>query len=137
MVRKSIIFDSNIWIGYFDTTNTTHKQAVDAVKKEAEQNITITEYVLLEVSTVLKQRIGPVRTNQIISTLIQTENITLLPSTDYFTSTLQTFLASDEPHLSFVDWSLVVLSDDFEVMTFDKKLADQLKKQSLLACSRS
>ena len=67
MVNKAIIFDSNVWIGYFNTTDTTHAQAVAYFKKYSEQTVILTEYVLLEVATVLKQKIGDAATNKILT----------------------------------------------------------------------
>jgi predicted nucleic acid-binding protein len=128
MKSREIIFDSNVWIGYFNTADTTHQQAVAYFKKYSDCIVILTEYVLLEVATVLKQKIGRAETNKIITALLQTENIQLLPSSEYFTSTLTEFLTTKEKHLSFVDISLLVLMRDMTVITFDKKLAAALKR---------
>ena len=127
MENKAVIFDSNVWIGYFNTADTTHAQAVAYFKKYGDQTVVLTEYVLLEIATILKQKIGYAATNKIITTLLQTENIKLLPSSEYFSATLTKFLEYKDKYLSFVDTSLVVLEDDFTVITFDKKLAVVLK----------
>jgi len=129
MITKAIIFDSNVWIGYFNTEDSTHAKAVAFFKMYNNYTIVLTEYVLLEVATVLKQKIGYAATNKIVTTLLQTENIQLLQSADYFAPTLNTFLTSKDKNLSFVDVSLVVLSSDFTVITFDKKLATALKSR--------
>lgn len=128
MATKAIIFDSNVWIGYFNVNDTTHKRAVAAFEKYDGQTIILTEYILLELATVLKQQIGPVATNRIISVLLQTDTIEVLESTAYFQETLQQFLTTKEKHLSFVDTSLVTLANDFIIITFDKKLAAALKR---------
>lgn len=128
METKTVIFDSNVWIGYFNVEDTTHSQAVACFSKYSVRTVVLTEYVLLEVATVLKQKIGHAATNKIIAVLLQTENIQLLPSADYFSPTLTMFLGHKDKHLSFVDMSLVVLASDFEVITFDKKLASALKR---------
>jgi len=129
METKSVIFDSNVWIGYFNTEDTTHLQAVAMFKKYNSYTVVLTEYVLLEVATVLKQKIGYTATNKIIVALLQTENIKLLPSTEYFSATLAAFLEFKDKHLSFVDVSLLALANDFTVITFDKKLAAALKRR--------
>jgi len=129
MATKAIIFDSNVWIGYFNTEDSTHSKAVAFFKMYNNYTIVLTEYVLLEVATVLKQKIGYAATNKIVTMLLQTENIQLLQSADYFAPTLNMFLTSKDKNLSFVDVSLVVLAYDFVVITFDKKLATALKSR--------
>jgi predicted nucleic acid-binding protein len=127
MATKAIIFDSNVWIGYFNVNDTTHKRAGAAFEKHSKDTIILTEYILLELATVLKQQIGPVATSKIISVLLQTDTIEVLESTAYFHATLQQFLTTKEKYLSFVDTSLVTLANDFTIVTFDKKLAAALK----------
>ena len=127
MATKAIIFDSNVWIGYFNVSDTTHKRAVAVFEKHSGQSIILTEYILLEVATVLKQQIGPVATSRIITALLQTDTIQVLESPAYFQATLQQFLTTKEKHLSFVDTSLLTLADDFTIVTFDKKLAAALR----------
>lgn len=129
METKAIIFDSNVWIGYFNTEDTAHSKAVDYFEKYHKHTVILTEYVLLEVATVLKQKIGYAPTNKIITTLLQTENIELLSSSEYFTSTLTQFLTSKDKYLSFVDMSLLCLADDFTIVTFDQKLNSAIKNK--------
>lgn len=131
METKDVIFDSNVWVGYFNIEDITHVKAVTYFKKYQDVTIVLTEYILLEVATVLKQKIGHITTNKIIATLLQTENIQLLPSSEYFETTLTQFLTMKDKYLSFVDMSLLVLSTDFTVITFDKKLKARLKKKTL------
>lgn len=128
MAVNAVIFDSNVWIAYFHTTDSSHTKAEAVVAQYAGQTIVLTEYVLLEIATLLKQKIGPAQTNTILTTLLQTENILLLPSGDFFTPTLTAFLSSHEKQLSFVDVSLLVLSADFTVVTFDRKLKNAIAK---------
>jgi len=126
MATKEIIFDSNVWIGYFNTDDSTHEQALKIFSKHAKDTVVVTEYVLLEVTTVLKQKIGASATNIFLKTLLQTATIKLLPSSQFFTETLALFLESEENNLSFIDMSLVYLSRDFLIITFDGKLSDAL-----------
>lgn len=130
MKNKTIIFDSNVWIGYFNIEDATHAQAVSYFKKYEACTVVLTEYVLLEVATVLKQKIGYSATKKILAILLQTENIQLLLSSEYFDATLSQFLSIKDEHLSFVDMSLLTLASDFTVITFDRKLVAALKKKS-------
>jgi predicted nucleic acid-binding protein len=128
MADNAVIFDSNVWIAYFHTTDTYHREAAALVEKYTAQTIVLTEYVLLEIATLLKQKIGSAKTNVILTTLLQTDGIKLLTSEQFFTPTLTTFVSSKEKHLSFVDVSLLVLSNDFTVITFDKKLTNAIAR---------
>ena len=58
MENKAVIFDSNVWIGYFNSDDTTHARAVANFKKYGDQTVVLTEYVLLEIATILKQKIS-------------------------------------------------------------------------------
>jgi len=123
--KKLTIFDSNIWIGYFDELDSNHKKAEKLMASliASEQSIVISEYILLEIATVLKRKVGQERATEIISFLLQIDSVKILPSSQFFQATLEEFLALNEKHLSFVDVSLVVLSADFRIETFDTKLA--------------
>ncbi len=129
MANVKIIFDSSVWIAYFNQNDTTHKKATRLFSEHTTSLVVLPEYVLLEISTVLKKQLGYTKAQAIINALIQTENIEVLPSTDYFLKTVQLFLVDTSTHLSFVDLSLLVLSADFEVETFDKKLAQAIQKR--------
>ncbi len=85
------------------------------------------EYVFLELCTVLKKRTNHEFVSRVVDLLCNTEAVTLLSSTEYFSETVSLFQTLDEPHLSFVDVSLVVLSRNYEVMTFDTKLQRAIK----------
>jgi hypothetical protein len=78
---------------------------------------------------VLKHQLGGNGAKKIISTLLQTENIEVLPSAQYFATTIKEFVQLQDDHLSFVDVSLLVLSSDFTIETFDKKLQQAITKK--------
>ena len=129
MAKEKVIFDSCFWIAYFNQNDTTHKKATNLLSKHSSSTIIISEYVLLEISTVLKLQLGHTKAQATISALVQTETIEVLPSADYFFKTLKLFLTSADSHLSFVDMSLLVLAKDFVIETFDKKLIQAIQNR--------
>lgn len=123
---SSVIVDSSVWVGYFDELDSNHKKAKILMAVASAGTIIVTEYVLLEVASVLKRKIGQRKTRDIIDMILRLENVNILESHYFFHKTLKLFLLLEEKHLSFVDVSLVVLSKDFEVVTLDTKLAKML-----------
>ena len=125
--KHNIVIDSSVWIGYFDELDSNHKKATQLMTAAAAAGtIVVTEYVLLEVASVLKRKIGQKKTAEILTVLLQLDNVEVLESTYFFQSTLEMFLTLNEKYLSFVDVSLVVLAKDFAVVTLDKQLAKVL-----------
>jgi predicted nucleic acid-binding protein len=127
-LSNGVIFDSNVWIAYFHSTDAHHTKATALVEKYRDNPVIITEYVLLEIATLLKQKIGPAKTRAIITTVLQTDGVELLPSSNFFTTSLAAFQNLNEKYLSFVDVSLLVLSNDFTVVTFDTQLHKAIAK---------
>ena len=125
--KQSIVIDSSVWIGYFDELDSNHKKAAQLMTAAAAAGtIVVTEYVLLEVASVLKRKIGQKKAAEILTVLLQLDNVEVLESTYFFQPTLELFLTLNEKYLSFVDVSLVVLAKDFAVVTLDKQLAKML-----------
>lgn len=128
MASKPVIFDSNVWIGYFDISDTLHKEARRTLDAYKYSQIFVPEYILLETATVLKNNVDFALAQETIDLLLNTESFSFLPSGQYFTDALKLFLSTQHPNLSFVDVSLLALSKNYEVVTFDKKLAAAIKK---------
>jgi len=122
-----LIFDSNIWIAYLIESDSTHKKAVKLFQQTKSKDILITEYLLLEIVTVLKQVEGFEMAQKFIQQ-ITNENISFIESRHFYAQTLLLFQSLRENKLSFVDVSLLYLSKKYEVKTFDKELGKALKK---------
>lgn len=131
MARKTVVFDSNVWIAYFNVDDSTHDIAEKYFARHQDNLVVLTEYVLVEITTILKRQLGPKAASKIVAAILQTDNVKVLPSTGYSEETLKRFLAAEEKHLSFVDISLFVLSQTYEVVTFDKKLAAAIKQKTI------
>jgi predicted nucleic acid-binding protein len=116
-----IIFDSNIWIAYLNKSDSTHEQALKLFQGTNIKDILITEYLLLEIVTVLKQIQGYKFAHKFIQQVTD-ENISFIESKNFYAKTLLLFQSLEEDKLSFVDVSLLYLSEKHKVKTFDKSL---------------
>ena len=125
-MESKIIFDSNIWIGYFHDKDGLHTEATKIV--ESRKTVYVPEYVLLESVTVIKARASEKMAKFCLDVFLHTANVLIIPSGDLFTKTISLFQTLNDKHLSFVDMSLLALSRDYEVKTFDKKLAAAIRK---------
>lgn len=120
------VLDSNIWIASFDNSDSTHKQSLELFKQLSIDDILLTEYIILEVTTILKQNKSSKIANKFIQRVTDL-NISLLKSKDFYQKTLSLFQSLEENKLSFVDTSLLYLSKEYEIKTFDKNLQKALK----------
>ncbi len=116
-----IIFDSNIWIAYLNKSDSTHRKAVKLFQEINVKDILITEYLLLEITTVLKQIQGYKFAHKFIQQITDT-NISFLESKNFYAETILLFQSLEENKLSFVDVSLIHLSKKYKIKTFDKEL---------------
>ncbi len=127
MKNKTLtILDSNVWIAFFDKEDSTHERAVRIFKKLKVSELAITEYIVLEVATILKKYAGLDVANLFLFKLAQ-EGITIIEDKYLLKETIKIFANSARDNLSFVDCSLVYLFGKYKVTTFDKKLANKLK----------
>ena len=125
-MANKVILDANIWIGYFNDRDSLHKQSQKIV--EGMDMVYVPEYVVLESVSILKMKATAKMANFCLDVFMHTPTIVIIPSSDLFTKTISLFQILNEKHLSFVDVSLLALSRDYEVKTFDKKLAAAIRK---------
>lgn len=128
---KSVVFDTNIWIGLFVNIDSQHKKSVAILRDYETRMKCIPEYVLLETLTLLKRQLTIAETQHCLNIFLHSKLIEILPSAYSYDKTITLFQTLNDKHLSFVDMSLLALSRDYEVKTFDKKLATAIKKYSL------
>lgn len=123
-----IIIDSNVWIALFVEYDSNHQKAKNILKKLNNQKVLITEYVILEAATVILNKINRKKASDFLEYVLNHDKIELYKDEQLFTKTSQKFseLISD---LSFVDVSLLHLSGKYQVISFDKKLNNQMKKK--------
>jgi len=125
---KSIktILDANVWIAFFYTHDSTHKKAVKVFQELKEQELAITEYVILEVATILKKVANIHIANHFLECLAES-SVSIIQDNELMQQTARVFSKSGRNNLSFVDCSLVYLSCRYNVKTFDKKLKAKLE----------
>lgn len=116
------VVDSSVLIASFLPNDTQHAKAQR--KLAALSHIACTEYVILEVVTVLRSRKEGVLANRFLDLVRQGSDVEIMHSTsELFAETAALFRSGMHPKLSFVDTSLVVLSRRYEIITFDGALA--------------
>ena len=128
--NKKIILDSSVWIARLHTDDSQHDKAL-SIFKGIFNEIYVPEYVLLEVTTLLKQKgCLDLAKNFITEVTILNKSI-FIPSYQYFTETQSAFLNTEKNNkLSFIDTSLLVLSKEYTIITFDKQLQKEIQKLS-------
>lgn len=124
------IFDSNIWVAFLNINDSQHKKANKIFTSLDNGKIIITEYIIGEVATILLFKAGKEIADKFIELVLDNKNIEVLLSDGYiFKDTISRFQQGFKKKLSFIDVSLVCLSDSYEVMTFD----DDLKRELIMA----
>ena len=122
------ILDSNVWIAFFNESDNQHKKAEKVFRKIGD-SIIITEYVILEVASVLTIRASKNIADKFIEFVVDNENIKILLSNENsFKRIVKNFLNYPKSNLSFVDISLLNLSGKYDIITFDKNLEKAVKK---------
>ncbi len=123
-----IIFDSNIWIGFYHDEDSLHEKAVSLIKQTREP-VCIPEYVLIEVCTVLTSRVNKQLADLFLDRIHISDNMMILPIDKYLFDSIRIFFRShDFVKLSFTDVALLYLSTFHSIYTFDNKLALAIKK---------
>ncbi len=118
---KKVIIDSSVFIAYFNEGDSQHKKALTIFKTLNAEDILISEYVLLEVLTVIQNKVSKKFAFKLKDFILEYFSESILRSDIFFDETLSLF-GSQYGKLSFVDVSLIVLSKKYEIITFDKNL---------------
>ncbi|MFQ6049727.1 MAG: type II toxin-antitoxin system VapC family toxin [Candidatus Paceibacterales bacterium] len=125
-----VILDSNVWISFLNIDDYDHKKA-ERVFRKLKEKIVLTEYILLEVVTIISQKISKDLADSFIRTVIDNKDIEILASSkEFLDEIIKFYLSKKNKNLSFVDYSLLYLSQKTEIITFDKILKKELKKLS-------
>lgn len=126
------IFDSNIWIAFFNEEDSQHKKALDLFNSP-EYPIAITEYAIVETCNVLLSKATKRDADLFLQFVLDNEDVVFLLSDEsLFSETVSRFRQLDGQKLSFVDISLLCFSDVHEVVTFDRRLSKELKSKYFL-----
>jgi len=115
------IFDTNIWVALFNENDAHHKAAQELFLQN--EIIYIPEYIILETTTVLQLRASKQKADLFAEMVTNTEQLEILYTTNsFFQSVLKLFQQKNDKKLSFVDCSLLLLSKDYKIHTFDEAL---------------
>ena len=127
-----VLFDSSIWAAYLNPLDSQHAKA-EKVFNDAEQQssvIILPEYIILEVCTVLMIRTGKEAADAFLQNIRDNRMISILHSTPaILEGVMARFVERADRHLSFVDVSLLLFSESYAVITFDKKLATEIQSK--------
>ena len=121
-------FDANFWIALFDADDSQHNKAVRLFDKEP--GFAITEYCVLETATILTLKCGKETAIRFLTHIGDNADVTVVLSTPvFYDGTVRLFQEISDKKLSFVDMSLLVLSEFHDVITFDKALVRAIELQ--------
>lgn len=117
------LVDSNLIIAFFRSSEDNHEKARFFIS--ALEQFVVTDYILLEVATVLSLKEGVKVARKAIELLKYTKEIFLFRLTDEELEKTTQFFMRQKHKISFVDASLIVLAENrgLELATFDKTLS--------------
>ena len=120
-MEDKVIYDSNVWIASMIAQDSLHQKAISLISENTLPTL-ISQDIIAEIITVLKRLKKLSQAKTFVTMIYANKEIEILTSTAYYQDTIDYFLSSDDTKLSFVDMSLVVLSQKYQIETFDKAL---------------
>lgn len=124
MVHKPTIIDSSVWVAYLYKADSQHEKARALV--HSINAPVVPEYILLEVTTILRLKKQEVVLNEFIK--LATTDSVYIPASNLGIEVASCLADTKYKKLSFVDVALVLLSKKYLVATFDKELQKLLTK---------
>lgn len=123
-----IVFDSSVWVAFFNDADSQHSKARAAVASAGELTV-MPEHVVAETSSVLLARVNKKSAEEFLEAITGNPSIMILLSdAEVFWSSLGIFREKANQKLSFVDSVLLFLSRKYDVITFDRELEKAIKK---------
>ena len=123
-----MIVDSSVWVALYNEFDSQHRKALSF--STAFVDVAVAEYVLLETSTLLLSKAGVDVAEKFLEYSLNSAEVTVLYSSpEFLQETARLFRGLKNKRLSFVDISLLLLSESHEVVTFDKALQKAIQKQ--------
>lgn len=124
-----MILDSNVWIALYLEEDSQHKKALKLAPSF--RHVAIPEYVILETCTILLVKAGENASEKFLDYVFDNREVTVLFSTrEFFQETIRVFRGENGKKLSAIDASLLYLSGEHEVITFDKDLEKAIKNHT-------
>jgi predicted nucleic acid-binding protein len=104
----SVILDSSVWVAFLRDTDSQREKAKRMLDNLRDAAVVVPEYVLVEVME---------------------DGRAFLPAGESLAhATTKLFLKRERDHLSFTDTALLVLSEQYRVITFDRRLQKAIDK---------
>ncbi len=123
-----IVVDSSVWVALYNELDNQHQKAVGL--SASLSDVALPEYVLLETCTLLLAKAGEDAAEKFLEYSLDSAEVTVLYSSpDFVQETVRLFRRLKNRKLSFVDISLLLLSQSHEVVTFDKALQKAIQKR--------
>ncbi len=121
------VLDSNIWIAFLNKKDSQHQKAVKLFDV-LDSKVIIPEYIILEVCSILVLKVNKETADNFLKMIFLNKDVEVLFS-DNFLKVADFFISKKIKKLSFIDIFLLYLSDDYEVLTFDKDLQKAIKSK--------
>lgn len=117
-----IILDSSVWIAYLHEEDSQYEKAIKTVDLLTDPVIVPVD-VLSEVGTILKSKGREDLAKRFVNEVVSGPSMPLLvQDEDAVRRVANTFLSRSGDKLSFTDTALLVLSEKYRIITFDKHL---------------
>ncbi|MBI5470180.1 PIN domain-containing protein [Candidatus Kaiserbacteria bacterium] len=124
--KASIVLDSSVWIAYLHKEDSQHEKA-----REVVGNITdivlVPEEVLSEVATAFKRLKRDDLAKNFVRRVISGESSLFVLDETIVYKIATTFLSRSD-RLSFTDIALLVLAQEYRVITFDRQLQKAIEQ---------
>lgn len=122
MENKTVILDTSIWVAYIIPNDSTHVKACKIIDSLGDITIVIPHDIFKETITVLKNKTNTDGIESFITTIENNKQIEMIGDGHLFTQTIDLFRNQLDNSLSYIDTLLLVLSKQYDVLTFDKEL---------------
>jgi predicted nucleic acid-binding protein len=126
--NKEIILDSNVWVALLCSDDSLSGKAHEILSGLTDYSVVITEYIVLEVASVLKNKKVVAYANAFLEQVLAGQGCSLLLMGQYVPEIASLCIKNHLTNLSYVDNSLLVLSSQYSILTFDKDLQKALDK---------
>lgn len=125
--KQRIFVDSNFFVALLSPNDTLHKKAIriSAKIKEEATELVISNFIFLEIVTILSQRVNRKASITFGTHLLQDEQVEIIHIDEQLQRrSWKIFQETDKKNISFVDCSIIATMEFFGIetlLTFDQK----------------
>ncbi|MEK7107451.1 MAG: type II toxin-antitoxin system VapC family toxin [Patescibacteria group bacterium] len=124
----SIILDSSVWVAFLRDSDSQRGKAKRILGNLQDAAVAVPEYVLVEVATALKNKGYEKVAKKFVAEVMEDGRAFLPAGESLAHATAKLFLERERDYLSFTDTALLALSEQYRVITFDRKLQKAIDK---------